>query len=118
MTANRMNGLRVAKTKTGKHFVMEYPTSQYKEFFESAKEGCYDIDLKLSEKYALKIELNAYHSNSRFDLDNCIKPTLDALQKILKFNDCYVIEIKAFKHKVDKSEEKTEVVIESINYGQ
>lgn len=117
MTANRMNGKRVAKTKTGKNFVMEYPTTQYKEFFESAKEACHDVDLKLAEKYSLKVRLNAFHSNSRFDLDNCIKPTLDALQKILKFNDCNVIEIVAIKNKVAKTEEKTEVIIESINYG-
>jgi len=117
MTANRMNGKRVAKTKTGKNFVMEYPTTQYKEFYESAKEACFDVNLNLKDKYSIKATINAYHSNSRFDLDNCIKPTLDALQKILKFNDCFVTDIIASKHKVAKGEEKTEVVIESINHG-
>ena len=38
MSANRMEGIRSIRTKTGKSFTQTYPTKDYKEFLESQKE--------------------------------------------------------------------------------
>ena len=63
---------------------------------------------------SLKIIFNGAFSNRASDLDNILKPFLDALQKCFDCNDKYVYEIEAHKVLVKKGNEKLEINIEEI----
>ena len=62
----------------------------------------------------IKIVFNAFFSNKASDLDNILKPSLDALQKVFEWNDRYCYEIEAHKHLVKRGEEKLEINIEQL----
>ena len=62
----------------------------------------------------LKITFKGFFSNRASDLDNILKPSLDALQKCFDWNDKYVFEIEAYKDLVKKGNEKLEINIEEI----
>ena len=62
----------------------------------------------------LKITFNSFFSNKASDLDNVLKPSLDALQKVFEWNDKHVYEIAAYKNLVKKGNERLEIEIEQI----
>ena len=115
MSANRMEGIRAIRTKTGKSFTQTYPTKDYKEFLERFKEATKDMKWKFEKEAKLKIEIWPFFSNKASDLDNVAKPTLDALQKVFEWNDKYVYEIRMTKNLVKKGKEKLHIKLEELN---
>lgn len=47
--------------------------------------------------------------NTLFDIDNCLKPLIDILQKKYKFNDRYIMKLIIEKEVVKKGEEYIEL---------
>tara|TARA_B100000287_G_scaffold433694_1_gene496047 strand:+ start:2382 stop:2648 length:267 start_codon:yes stop_codon:yes gene_type:complete len=85
-----------------------------KNFIESTKEMSWQF-----EKTAdIKVTFNAFFSNRASDLDNILKPSLDALQKVFEWNDKYCYEIAAYKNLVKRGEERLEINVEEINRQQ
>jgi Holliday junction resolvase RusA-like endonuclease len=109
-----MEGIRAIRTKSGKNFTQTYPTKEYKEFLERFKEATKDMSWQFEKTASLKIIFNGAFSNRASDLDNILKPSLDALQKCFDWNDKYVYEIEAHKVLVKKGNEKLEINIEEI----
>jgi crossover junction endodeoxyribonuclease RusA len=60
----------------------------------------------------IAITLHVYRKMKRGDLDNRIKPTLDALNGVVYNDDKQIVEIHAYRHD-DKNNPRVEVVIES-----
>lgn len=114
MSANRMEGIRAIRTKTGKSFTQTYPTKDYKEFLERFKEATKDKTWRFEEKARLKIYIWPFFSNKASDLDNVAKPTLDALQKVFNWNDKHAYELHLIKNFAKRGEEKLEIEIEEL----
>ena len=114
MSANRMEGIRAIRTKTGKSFTQTYPTQEYKDFLERFKEATKDLIWNIDSEAKLKITIWPYFSNKASDLDNVAKPSLDALQQVFKWNDKYCYEIHMFKSLVKKGEERLVIEIEEL----
>lgn len=62
----------------------------------------------------IKITFKASFSNRASDLDNILKPTLDALQKVFDWNDKFCYEIAAYKTLVKRGEERLEIHVEEL----
>ena len=114
MSANRMEGIRAIRTKDGRNFTQTYPTKEYKEFLERFKEATENQSWQFERAADIKIVFNVFFSNRASDLDNVLKPSLDALQKVFEWNDRYCYEIEAHKHLVKRGEEKLEINIEQL----
>ena len=56
----------------------------------------------------LKLTLDVYYSNRAADIDNCLKPFIDILQKEYGFNDNKIYKLDVEKFIVKKGEEKLE----------
>lgn len=69
---------------------------------------------RIPRKNNLELILEVYYSNKCADLDNCIKPFLDILQKRYAFDDRRVYRIVANKHIVPKGEEGISFHIKEI----
>lgn len=52
--------------------------------------------------------------SSQFDLDNCVKPFIDILEKAYEFNDKNVLEIHVKKHSTKRGEEYIEFALTNI----
>ena len=117
MSANRMEGIRAIRTKTGKSFTQTYPTKDYKEFLERFTEATKDLTWNFEEKAELKIDIWPFFSNKASDLDNVAKPTLDALQKVFNWNDKYAYELHLLKNFSKRGEEKLLIEINEIERG-
>ena len=71
-------------------------------------------DLEIPEGKLL-LKLNVYYSNSRADIDNCLKPFIDILQAKYGFNDCRIYRLDVEKFIVPKGEEHVEFMIEEYD---
>ena len=116
MSANRMEGIRAIRTKDGRNFTQTYPTKQYKEFLERFIEATNGLSWQFEKTADIKITFNVFFSNRASDLDNILKPTLDAIQKVFDWNDKYCYQIAAYKNLVKKGEERLEINVEEISY--
>jgi Holliday junction resolvase RusA-like endonuclease len=114
MSANRMEGIRAIRTKDGRNFTQTYPTKQYKEFLERFIKATDNLSWQFEKTADIKITFNAFFSNRASDLDNILKPTLDALQKVFEWNDKHCYEIAAYKHLVKRGEERLEINVEEL----
>ena len=115
MSANRMEGIRAVRTKDGRNFTQTYPTKEYKQFLERFQEAATECKWDFDKTSCIKIEFKAFFSNKASDLDNVLKPSLDALQKVFDWNDKHCYEIAAYKHLVKKGEERLEINVEEIS---
>jgi len=62
-------------------------------------------DLVVSEDGLLHLRLLVRYSNKRSDIDNCLKPFIDVLQKRYDFNDNRIYRLTVKKEIVAKGEE-------------
>ena len=100
--------------KDGRNFTQTYPTKEYKEFLERFTEATTERSWQFEKTANLKITFKGFFSNKASDLDNILKPSLDALQKVFEWNDKHVYEIVAYKNLVKKGNERLEIEIEEI----
>ena len=81
-----------------------FKTNDYKKYevdmFEALSE-----DIGISDKGQLVLILEVRYSSRQSDIDNCIKPFLDILQKRFGFNDNRVFFLAITKEIVPKGEE-------------
>lgn len=63
----------------------------------------------------LKLTLDVYYSNRAADIDNCLKPFIDILQKEYGFNDNKIYKLDVEKFIVKKGEEKIEFKLEEYD---
>lgn len=79
-----------------------YKTLRYKQFINDCM-----VNLKPMKipKGNLEFHIQIGVSNKGFDLDNCLKPFIDILQKKYGFNDNRIYHIGAYKRIVPKGEE-------------
>ena len=78
-----------------------FKTKKYKSYEE---ELLYKLrPLKIPEKIRLDIDVG--YSNKCSDIDNCLKPLLDVLQKKYGFNDRNIYELKVKKSIIKKGQE-------------
>ena len=110
--------MRAVRTKSGKNFAQKYPTTEYKLFLSNFIESTNEMSWQFEKTADLKVTFNAFFSNRASDLDNVLKPSLDALQKVFDWNDKYCYEIAAYKHLVKRGEERLEINVEEINRQQ
>jgi len=93
-------------------------TAEYKRYklavFNALKKFRFEVDKE--DKY--KLSLIVGYSSKLSDLDNSFKPLLDAMQKVLSFDDRQVFEIEALKDHVTKGEEFIMVRMEKITDNQ
>ena len=97
---------------------MKRDTKEYRGFkhamaLQLAKSG---FTVKESDKY--KLSLIVGYSSKLSDLDNAFKPTLDAMQLALGFDDRQVFEIAALKNHVAKGDEYMLIRLETITDNQ
>ena len=79
-----------------------FKTPKYKAFRERLQWLLKDM---LIPDGALKLTINFGVSNMAFDVDNGLKPFIDALQDRYDFNDNRIVEITARKEKTAKGSE-------------
>jgi len=93
-------------------------TVEYKKYklavFNALKNHRFEVNS--DDKY--KFSLVVGYSSKLSDLDNAFKPLLDAMQKVLSFDDRQVFEIEAMKDHVKKGEEFIMVRMEKITDNQ
>lgn len=93
-------------------------TAEYKRYklavFNALKK--YRFEVKKDHKY--KLSLIVGYSSKLSDLDNSFKPLLDAMQKVLSFDDRQIFEIEALKDHVPKGEEFIMVRLQTITDNQ
>lgn len=53
----------------------------------------------------LELRVVVYYSNKRSDIDNCLKPFIDVLQKRYSFDDCHIYRIRITKVIVKKGDD-------------
>ncbi len=74
------------------------------------------FEVHKDDKY--KLSLVVGYSSKLSDLDNCFKPLLDSMQRVLSFDDRQVFEIEALKDHVAKGDEFLMVRMETITDNQ
>ena len=93
-------------------------TVEYKRYklavFNALKKHRFTVDK--DDKY--KFSLIVGYSSKLSDLDNSFKPLLDAMQRVLEFDDRQVFEIEAMKDHVKKGDEFILVRMEKITDNQ
>lgn len=93
-------------------------TAEYKRYklavFNALKK--YRFEVHKDDRY--KLSLIVGYSSKLSDLDNSFKPLLDAMQKVLSFDDRQIFEIEALKEHVAKGEEFIMVRMEKITENQ
>ena len=62
-------------------------------------------DLELPAKGPLGLKVRVGYSNRQSDIDNCLKPFIDILQKQYGFNDNRLYTLEVIKVKTEKGEE-------------
>ena len=98
---------------TCKRDTKEYKGFKYDVKIQLAKSG---FKVNASDKY--KLSLIVGYSSKLSDLDNAFKPTLDAMQLSLGFDDRQVFEIAALKNHVKKGDEYMLIRLETITDRQ
>ena len=93
-------------------------TKEYKGFKYNIAVGLakHGFEVKSTDKY--KLSLIVGYSSKLSDLDNAFKPTLDAMQRALGFDDRQVFEIAALKNHVLKGDEYMLIRMETITNNQ
>mgnify|MGYP003647873248 FL=1 len=93
-------------------------TVEYKRYklavFNALKEHRFTVEK--DDKY--KLSLIVGYSSKLSDLDNCFKPLLDSMQRVLSFDDRQVFEIEALKEHTAKGDEFIMVRMETITDNQ
>ena len=93
-------------------------TVEYKRYklaiFNALKKYRWEVDK--DDKY--KMSLVVGYSSKLSDLDNAFKPLLDAMQRVLGFDDRQVFEIEALKEHTAKGDEFIMVRMETITDNQ
>lgn len=82
----------------------KYKTKEYTLYEKKVLELLQDIHLEASNKMFLQIDV--YYSNKSSDIDNCIKPFIDILQKKYNFDDKFIYRLLINKHIAPKGQEK------------
>lgn len=98
---------------TIKRDTKEYRAFKHVMALQLAKSG---FIVKETDKY--KFSLIVGYSSKLSDLDNAFKPTLDAMQLALGFDDRQVFEIAALKNHVAKGDEYMLIRLETITDNQ
>lgn len=70
------------------------------------------VSFEYTEKMFLQIDV--FYSNKASDIDNCIKPFMDILQKKYHFDDKYIYKLLINKHIVPKGQEKISFLLSPI----
>lgn len=79
--------------------------------FKSPKYAQYERDVLFLlpqikvPKSELSLTIRVGYSNKASDIDNCVKPFVDILQKKYEFNDSQIYELHVFKYIVEKGSE-------------
>lgn len=94
---------------THKRDTKEYRSFKYEVKMALVHSG---FTVKPTDKY--KLSLIVGYSSKLSDLDNAFKPTLDAMQLALGFDDRQVFEIAALKNHVKKGDEYMLIRLETI----
>lgn len=93
-------------------------TVEYKRYklaiFNALKKYRFTVDPKDKYKFSLVVG----YSSKLSDLDNAFKPLLDAMQKVLSFDDRQVFEIEALKEHTAKGDEFIMVRMDLITDAQ
>lgn len=90
-----------------------YKSKAYKSYEETVLYMLRDRDFEVGDK--MRIVICFGFSNKQSDIDNCIKPILDILQKKYGFNDSHIYELEVRKTIVKKGEEYIRLLSEVIN---
>ena len=93
-------------------------TKEYKAFKYRVKMALVNQGFTVDYTDRYKFSLIVGYSSKLSDLDNAFKPTLDAMQLALGFDDRQVFEIAALKNHVKKGDEYMLVRIETITETQ
>lgn len=98
MQTIKIKALSVNKVWQGKRF----KTQEYKIYEIIALNKLPTLEIPNGK---LELELEFGFSNSGSDIDNCVKPFLDILQKKYKFNDSRIYRLSVIKTIIKKQEE-------------
>lgn len=91
-------------TKRGRFYRGEiYKTAAYKQYENKLFKTLPNIHVP--EKGKLQLFVKVQYSSAASDIDNCLKPFIDVLQKRYGFNDNRIYKIKVIKEVVKKGEE-------------
>jgi len=82
----------------------KYKTKEYTLYEKKVLALLDDIYLEPSDRMFLQIDV--YYSNKASDIDNCIKPFVDILQKKYNFDDKCIYKLLINKHIAPKGQEK------------
>jgi len=80
----------------------KYKTDKYKAYENACLLSLPKMNIPDGE---LELSITIGVSTAAFDLDNCLKPFIDILQKKYKFNDNRIYSITALKRLVSKGDE-------------
>jgi Holliday junction resolvase RusA-like endonuclease len=80
-----------------------YKTAAYKRYENKLLKTLPNIHVP--EKGKLQLTIKVLYSSAASDIDNCLKPFIDVLQKRYSFNDNRIYKIKVVKDIVKKGEE-------------
>lgn len=105
----KIKSLSVNKAYQGRRF----KTKEHNIYLKNLSFLLKPLDFEINKKDKLKLLLTVGFSNKKSDLDNCLKPFLDALQWKYNFDDSQVYEILLKKEIVKKKEEfiKFDIII-------
>ena len=87
-------------------------TKEYRVYEVNVSRQLPDIEIPEGK---LQLRMNVYYSNTRADIDNCLKPFIDILQARYGFNDCRIYKIEVEKYVVAKGEERMEFTLEEYD---
>ena len=93
---------------------MKRDTKDYRRFKYDVNKQLDKSGFEVNDSDKYKLSLIVGYSSKLSDLDNAFKPTLDAMQIALGFDDRQVFEIAALKNHVNKGEEYMLIRMETI----
>jgi Holliday junction resolvase RusA-like endonuclease len=79
-----------------------YKTEKYNEYERKLLRSLPDLVIPEGK---LQLNVIVRYSSSRSDIDNCLKPFIDVLQKRYKFNDNRIYKLVIIKYVTSKDEE-------------
>lgn len=89
--------------KRGRFFRGEiYKTGSYRQYEKSLLKTLPNIQIPEGK---LELKIQVHYSSAASDIDNCLKPFIDVLQKRYDFNDNRIYKITVIKELVPKGQE-------------